>query len=550
MRNVVLGILLIAAPAFAQDKIITEADCTPAKAGTTVPVSAIGEPVSAVTLSAPRWNAATATAPAYCSVDGSMAPVDRSATAKPILFRVALPASWTRRSAQIGGGGTNGVIPNLAGDPLRQGLATYGSDSGHQNSDPSPRDWSLNEEAIRNFGYMQMKKTHDAAMVIIERMYGERPRFNYYVGNSQGGREALTVAQRYPADYDGISATVPVVSLSSLMLAPVLIRLHEKPLANWVPAAKVNAIRGEFMRQCDKLDGLVDGVINNYMACRAIFDVTQGAGDRTPWAAKRCPGNVDPNPADTSPQACLTDGQISTLQFVYSRYPFKTPLANGAKSFGMWLPNTDPSGSGLIATSRFKGQEGAPDTAAPYAHIGVLGVIGMMMRDLTANTLDYTESDAVRVRRQELSSIVDSSNPDFTAFSKRGGKMIVTIGTNDTLASPGAQLDYYQSVIDKMGRANVDQFARFFVMPQAGHGLSGTNYTTDGDGKSIPAAPIPNTYNRLGVLMDWVERNITPGKSLTVTAGDKSLPLCSYPAFPKYVSGPAASAASYVCAER
>jgi feruloyl esterase len=326
--------------------------------------------------------------------------------------------------------------------------------------------------------------------------------------------------------------------------------MQEKPLANWVTPAKVNAIRGEFMRQCDKLDGLVDGIINNYMACRAIFDVTQGTTNRKPWAAKRCPGNVDPNPADTTPQACLTDGQISTLQFVYSRYPFKTPLANDVKSFGMWLPNTDPSGSGLIAKARFRSQEGAPDNAAMFTHIGVLGVTGMLMRDLGANTLSYTETDAIKRRRQELSMMVDSTDPDFTAFSRRGGKMIVTIGTNDTLASPGAQLDFYQSVIDKMGRARVDQFARFFVMPQAGHGLSGANYAIDGDGKSIPTAPIPNTFNRLGVLTDWVEKNVTPGKSLAVTAGDRSLPLCSYPDYPKYVSGPVGSAASYVCAER
>ena len=70
---------------------------------------------------------------------------------------------------------------------------------------------------------------------------------------------------------------------------------------------------------------------------------------------------------------------------------------------------------------------------------------------------------------------------------RRCGKLIVAIGTNDTLASPGAQLDYYQSVIDKMGRAQVDRFARFFVMPQTGHGLSGTNYTTSGDGKTLAA---------------------------------------------------------------
>ena len=75
-------------------------------------------------------------------------------------------------------------------------------------------------------------------------------------------------------------------------------------------------IRGEFVRQCDKLDGLVDGVMNNYLACRAIFDMSQGDPRRNPWAAKRCPDNVDSNPADTTANACLTDGQISTLEFV------------------------------------------------------------------------------------------------------------------------------------------------------------------------------------------------------------------------------------------
>ena len=115
---------------------------------------------------------------------------------------------------------------------------------------------------------------------LVERMYGQEPRVNYYIGTSQGGREALTVAERYPDDYDGIISNVPIVNFSSLMLAPGLVRIQEKPLANWVTRAKVNAIRGEFMRQCDGLDGLADGIINNYMACRAIFDVKQGAGGR------------------------------------------------------------------------------------------------------------------------------------------------------------------------------------------------------------------------------------------------------------------------------
>jgi Tannase and feruloyl esterase len=548
---------------------MTAADCVATKIGTSIAASAIGEPVSSVTLSAPIWNDAAGAVPAHCRVNGVMAPVDTATTARPINFSVVLPASWSRRAAHLGGGGMNGVVPNLTGGGpgaqgpslLDRGLATYGSDSGHQASfggrggrggtPPGANtsdDWALNEEAIKNLGHMQMKKTHDAAMVIIERAYGERPRFNYYIGTSQGGREALTVAQRYPADYDGIAANVPIVGFSTLMLAPELIRIHEKPLANWVTPAKVNAIRGEFMRQCDTLDGLADGIINNYMACRAIFDVTQGARNRQPWAAKRCPNNVDPSPEDTSASACLTDGQISTLQFTYARYPFAAPLAHGAQTFGMWVPNTDPSGSGLILSARFRGQEGAAESAPMHSHLGVLGVTGFLMRNVSANPLDYVEGGALQRRREELSAILDGTNPDLSAFQKRGGRMIVTIGTNDTLASPGAQLDYYQSVLDRMGRAPVDRFARFFVMPQTGHGLSGANYTVDGEGRTIPSLPIPNRYDQHALLFDWVEKGQAPGMSVTVTAGEKSLPLCSYPAYPRYRQGPAASASSYECA--
>jgi pimeloyl-ACP methyl ester carboxylesterase len=554
----------------AENKIITESDCAAAKLGTTIPVSLIGEPVSGVTLNAPLWTGATNSTPAYCSVNGSMAPIDNAASARPINFRVVLPASWNRRAAQMGGSGNNGFIPNLLMGVdqasrislVQLGFSTYGSDSGHQSGPPmrpvrdtggtsvssGADDWALNEEAMKNLGYMQLKKTHDAAIVLIERIYGEKLRFNYFFGSSQGGREALTVAQRYPADYDGIVSNVPIVNFSSLMLAPELIRIQEKPLANWVPPAKVNAIRGEFMRQCDKLDGLVDGIINNYMACRAIFDRTQAPRNSNPWNARRCPNNVDPNPADSSANACLTDGQIATLRFVYSRYSFARSLANGVKSFGMWTPNTDPSGSGLIASVRYRGQEGAGDNAQMHSHLGVLGVTGFLMQNLNANPLDYVEGGALDARRRQISQWLDSTNPDLKAFNKRGGKLIVVIGTNDTLASPGAQLDYYQSVLKKMGRKKVDAFARLFVLPQANHGLGGTSYSVDGEGKSIPAVPIPNSFDRIGLLTDWVEKNIAPPMSVTVKGGNRSLPMCSYPTYPKYVSGPVDTAASYVCA--
>ena len=184
-----------------------------------------------------------------------MAPVDKSPSARPINFRVVLPASWNHRAVHRGGGGMNGVIPQLTDADLGPGYVRYGSDSGHQivlrrptwraggdaraaGAAGSENDWATNDEAIKNLAYMQLKKTHDAAFFIVERVYGERPRFSYFVGTSQGGREGLTVVQRYPADYDGVVSIVPIVNFTTLMLAPELIRIHEKPLANWVPAGK------------------------------------------------------------------------------------------------------------------------------------------------------------------------------------------------------------------------------------------------------------------------------------------------------------------------
>jgi feruloyl esterase len=532
--------------------VMSAGECTADRIGGTIPAAAIGEPVSGVTLAAPKWVEEAAPLPARCEVDGQILPVDPAS--RPIAFRVWLPASWNRRAAPQGGGGMNGVIPDLRGagyaidgkSPAQLGFVTYGSDSGHGIREAPA--WTLNDEAIRNLGYMQLKKTHDAVMTIVQRVYGERPRFSYFTGTSQGGREALTVAQRYPNDYDGVIANVPIVSFSSLMLAPELIRIQEKPLANWVTRAKVAAIRAEFLRQCDALDGLTDGVINNYMACRAIFDISQGAPNRHPWAAKRCPNNTDPNPADTSAAACLTDGQISTLEFVYRPYRFATPLAHGVKTFGMWVPNTDPAGSGLIAETRFKGQEGAAPDAPAHTHLGVLGVTGFLMRDLAANPLDYREGGSLEPRRHELSAVLDSADPDLRPFARRGGKLIVTSGTNDTLASPGAQLEYYQSVIDTMGRSAVDGFARFFVIPQANHGLMASTADIDGNGQPIARAPLPSAYERFAVLVDWVERKVTPPMSLTVSGGGRTMPLCSYPSYPRYHDGSPEAAASYTCA--
>jgi pimeloyl-ACP methyl ester carboxylesterase len=541
------------------------------RAGASIPVSDIGEPVSLVKLYAPRWVEATDASSAYAVVEGSIFPVDPKGW--PINFRVLLPASWSLRSIQSGGGGMNGMITvREVGNPmLNRGFAIYGSDAGHQASGMGPGgvrnkplatgptsgdEWSMNEEAIRNLAYMQMKKTHDAAMVIIERVYGKQPDYNYYIGGSQGGREGLTVAQRYPEDYDGIISDVPIVNFSTLMLAPELIRIKEKPVANWVTPAKVKTITAEFLRQCDKLDGLTDGIISNYMASRAVFDVADGIGPADPWSALRATNSIDPDPDDTSAFAKLTDGQIKTLELCYSPYKFATPLANGVKSFGMWLPTTAPDDFGMITGTRYKGQEGAGENAPMHTSLGILGVTGFLMQDINANPLDYIEGGTLNKRREEISAWLDATDPDLSAFYKLGGKLIITIGTMDNIASSGAQLDYYQSLIDKMGQQKVDDFARLYVVPQAGHGLSGKSYKVNGEGKSVAvrSIPRPNSEDNIDMIIAWVEKKQAPAKTLVIDEKGrigskrdvKGHLLCSYPNYPKYTGGPADMVSSYV----
>jgi feruloyl esterase len=565
-------LLLAAIASYSQAKdvadiIITKADLV--KAGTSIPVSLIGEPVGSIKLYEPRWVEATDDTPAYGVVEGSIFPVDPNGW--PINFRVLLPASWSQRGMQAGGGGMNGIITVREGkNPmLNKGFVLYGSDAGHQAggfsggpqnkplaSGPSSGDeWALNDEAIKNLGYMQMKKTHDAAMVIMERIYGKKPKYNYYVGGSHGGREGLMVEQRYPKDYNGIISNVPIVNFSSLMLAPELIRIQEKPLKNWVTPNKVNAIRAEFLRQCDKLDGLADGIINNYVAARAIFNVNDGTGTTDPWAALRAPNNVDPDPNDKSESAKLTNEQIKTMEFVYSSYKFATPLANNVKSFGMWLPNNEPDGFGMISGQRFIGQEGAGEKDRLHWSLGTLGVTGFLMQNIKANPLDYIEGGQWNKRRVQLSEWLDTMNPDLSEFFKNGGKIIINIGLMDNIASPGAQLDYYQSLLDKMGRKTIDKFARLYVVPNGGHGLAGKSYKANGEGKPVEVKniPAPSGDDNMNLIMNWVENGIAPAKTLFIDPKGKIADkqegkgylLCSYPEYAKYSKGPVDEVTSY-----
>ena len=163
----------------------------------------------------------TPAAPAYCKVLGKIAPVDPAAPS--ITFQVNLPVQWNGRSVQYGGGGFNGVlisglslVPAAPFDkpaPLALGYVTYGTDSGHQNAPNVPlQAFALNDEALVNFAHASYKKVRDLAVELMKRRYGQAPKKLYFFGSSEGGREGVTMAQRYPADFDGIFSRVPVIN--------------------------------------------------------------------------------------------------------------------------------------------------------------------------------------------------------------------------------------------------------------------------------------------------------------------------------------------------
>ncbi len=165
--------------------------------------------------------------PEYCRVKGIIAPVDPQAPT--INFHVNVPTSWNGKLIQLGGSGLNGgipvalttsmqwgpeSIPRNAPYALSRGFVTYGSDSGHTNAGMRVGgpgfavDWMSNQEALTNFASAQKKKTRDVAVVLVKTLYGVGPRHSYFMGTSQGGREALMVAQRFPQDYDGVFSQI------------------------------------------------------------------------------------------------------------------------------------------------------------------------------------------------------------------------------------------------------------------------------------------------------------------------------------------------------
>ena len=287
----------------------------------------------------PSFLAVVPAAPEYCKVVGAIAPVDPKAP--PIRFQVNLPTQWNGSSVQFGGGGFNGTLITGLGlppltpadrpSPLARGFVTYGTDSGHQNAAGVPlQAFALNDEALTNFAYAAYKKVRDVAVVLMQRRYGRAPAKLYYVGFSEGGREGLTMAQRFPGDFDGILSGVPVINWVGLQAAGTRAGVAQFG-GGWIGPDKVKLVNDAVIAACDQLDGLADGIISNYEGCKRVFDATKVA----------CAPGVE--------AGCLSEAQLNAVKAMHAPFEFSFPLANGLRSYPGWgLGGEGAPGSGPV----------------------------------------------------------------------------------------------------------------------------------------------------------------------------------------------------------
>jgi len=464
--------------------------------------------------------------PAFCKVLGHIDPTDPNAP--PIKFEVNLPTEWNGRSLQYGGGGFNGVLitglalppahPFQKPSPLAQGFVTYGTDSGHESKPGEPPQvFALNDEALENFAHKAYKKVRDAAVDLMVRAYGKRPDKMYFMGSSEGGREAMTMAQRYPEDFDGILARVPVINWVGLLHASNrsgLVTMGEA----WIRPAQVKLVADAVRKTCDKADGSDDQLVEDPVGCKASFKPE----------TLRCREGQ-------SGDQCLTDPQIAAINTLHSSYKFPFALANGLDDYPGWgvsgedTPAFGPTGgwSAWWLGSAAPAQPPVPANAIQWVY-GSGAIQYVMARDPKLDVRTYEVEDH-KERVLQVSALMDSTNPDLGKFRAHGGRLIMLEYMSDYAQSPYAGIRYFEKVQGTLGKVETAEFARLYTAPGVDHVGSGA----------------PANVDMLGVLVDWVENGKAPGDlevleqklEAPLFATVRALPLCQWPAWPHYKPG-------------
>src|SRR5690348_17224933 len=375
--------------------------------------------------------------PAFCRVTATIAPTSDS----DIKIEVWMPATgWNGKFRGQGNGGFAGAINynGMAAD-LKLGYATGGTDTGHTTSDAV---WALGHpEKIIDFGNRGLHEMTVVGKAAVKAFYGDAPLHAYFASCSNGGRQALMEAQRFPDDYDGILAGAPANYWTHLLASALYdAQSTTSNPASYIPTSKVPAIAKAVNASCDAKDGVTDGVLNDPRQCH--FD----------------PASLLCKSGDSD--SCLTGPQVSALKKLYQgahdsngRVVFPGFLPGGEDGqggWGVWITGPAPGKSLLFAFG--------------YGYFADM-VYGKADWDYKKTSLD----DAVAASDEKFSAVLNSTASDMTAFKAHGGKLIIYHGWNDAAISALNSINYYDSVGGKMGLAERDSFLRLFMVPGMQH---------------------------------------------------------------------------------
>ena len=476
-------------------------------------------------------SAAAAQAPDRCVVKAVSRPTEDSEIKVEVWLPA--PANWNGKYQQAGNGGWAGSIPtNSLMFGVRRGFAAAGTDDGHSGGGAA---WSIGHpEKLIDFGHRSLHETAVIAKALIRAYYEKPPSRSYFFGCSDGGREALMEAQRYPEDFDGIVAGAPANDWSNHFTGFVW---NEQALTaspeSFIPPAKLPAIHRAVLEKCDSLDGVKDGLIEDPRQCK--FDP----------AVLLCKSGDSPD--------CLTAPQIVTLKKIYGGpvnprtgkqiYPGYPPGHEAiAAAWAPWII-AEPADRAIqfMFGNTFYGQAVFEET------------------DWNFRKLNFDEDVAYGFSKAGIH--LNSTNPDLRSFRAHGGKLIQYHGWADGAISPYGSIDYYNSVVDffarypdarAQGRPPVQDFYRLFMVPGMGHCGGGIGPNNFGNGGALNG----NDPERdlLLSLDRWVEKGVAPekligsGKSVVEPGKTITRPLCPYPQIVKYNgAGDPNDAASFSC---
>ena len=465
------------------------------------------------------------TLPGFCRVVAHAKPTPDS----DIVIELWMPlAGWNGKLQGLGNGGFAGLIDTFElGGSIAKGYAAVATDAGHAGS-PIDAAWALGHpEKIADFGYRGIHEMVRIGKQLVPQFYGSPAKHAYFAACSDGGREALMEAQRYPDDFDGILAGAPASDWTHLLsLAAFDTQTLTANPASFIPQVKIGPLAKAVDAACDKLDGVADGILNDPRQCH--FDP----------ASIECKDGED---HDT----CLTSTQVATLKTIYAGlhdasgkqiFPGYLPGAEGGfNGWGTWITGPAPERSALAAFGK-----------------GYFSDMVFDNKDWTFKSFNLATD--LPTAKEKTAAALDATNPDLSAFRAHGGKLILYHGWNDPAIPALSTVNYYEEVIAKMGHANTDSFVRLYMLPGMQHCGGGPGPDTFGQSLSFPSDD-PQHNIRIA-LENWVEKGTPPASLIASKMGTgasqntavMTRPMCPYPESAQYKgSGDTNSAENFTC---